>query len=86
MKIIIEETVKQEIEVSLPMYRRGHDGWFYYFILDEKTIIHLWTTERNYRVALQSLRSDMITETQECSKEEFEQAFNEVVENIKTFL
>lgn len=85
MKIIIEEKVKQEIEVSLPMYRRGLDGWFYYFI-DEKTVIHLWTTAGNYRVALQSFRSDMITETQECSKKEFEQAFNEVVENIKTML
>ncbi len=84
MEITIKKTIKEKVNVALPFYRK--DNCHHYKAYNEKNCIQV--TNLWYNSAIQIVHISLaISETNvECTREEFEEAFNKVKEQLTSLI
>jgi hypothetical protein len=80
MKIKTKKEVIEEVEVELPIFVK--DPYYYYAIFDENKYIRVSVDNYEKSISYFLLDSKYLISSQQISKEEFIQAYNEAKEYI----
>jgi hypothetical protein len=76
MKLTIKKTTEQEVEINLPAYYKT--SIHYFKIYSEKKCICVTDFIDNYEISIKHAELPFNVDAIVCTKEDFEQAFNEV--------
>jgi hypothetical protein len=81
MKLTIKKTTEQEVEINLPAYYKTRIHYFK--IYSEEKCICVTNMNYHYEIGLKHAELAFNADAIVCTKEDFEQAFNEVSLKLK---